>query len=136
MLTAKEMSSFLTTRYIFSDPVQNENMQPHQEWDTSTRAAIVILWGLLIYPQLDPDLRKNAAESISYKRFRNLMMEYLGEKHEFVKILYLLKKHDYIRFTDNKIVPGTGLFIAVNASKLYRHFRSSMLARELDRQLK
>jgi hypothetical protein len=31
---------------------------------------------------------------------------------------------------DEEIIPGTGLFASVDAAKMYRYFRSSVLARK------
>lgn len=129
------MSSILSTRYIFSAPQASKQEQPHQDWDTVTRAAIVILWGLLIYPQLDPQLRKTTSVGVDVSRVRDLMKQYLGEKQGSIEILQQLKRHDYIRFYHQKVIPGTAIFIAVDASKMYRYFRSSVIARQLSQQL-
>lgn len=135
MLTMAKISELLSTRYIFSKPKIDEQIQPHPKWDTKTKAAIVILWGLLIYPQLDPELKQHATSLISYNRFQTMFMEYLEDEQECQKIVSLLHQHDYIRFENNQISPGTGLYISVDAAKMYSHFRSSVLARKLFHKL-
>ncbi|SEM71716.1 hypothetical protein [Lihuaxuella thermophila] len=134
-LSVKEISSLLTSRWLFPKLrlADQENHPPHRNWDASTRAALVILWGLLVYPQLDPDLRqKGGIPSVTIDRLVHLFSEYLGEKQQCVEILFLLKQHDYIRFQANqRIVPGTGLLAAVDAAKMYKYFRSSLLSRKM-----
>lgn len=130
-----KISELLSTRHIFSKPKIDEKIQPHPKWDTKTKAAIVILWGLLIYPQLDPDLKEHATSRITYDRFQSFFMEYLEEEEECHKVLQLLNQHDYIRLEDQQISPGTGLYISVDAAKMYSLFRSSVLARKLFKEL-
>jgi hypothetical protein len=132
-LSVKEISSLLTSRWPFPQIrlADQENHPPHRNWNASTRAALVILWGLLVYPQLDPDLRqKDGIPSVTVDQLVHLFREYLGEKQECMDILFLLKQHDYIRLQENRrIVPGTGLLAAVDAAKMYKCFRSSLLSR-------
>lgn len=135
MLTISKISELLSSRHIFSNPQMDEQLQPHPNWDSKAKAAIVILWGLLIYPQLDPDLQQNAVSSISITKFQTFFLDYLDDEQECQKILGLLNQYDYIRFEDNQILPGTGLYISVDAARMYSHFRSSVLARKLYQQM-
>lgn len=114
----------------------DEHIQPHPKWRDETKAAIVILWGLLIYPRLDPDLRKRASSKIQLSRFKQLFMGYLNDERQWLATLDLLKKHDYIRVEGQMMMPGTGLYISVDAAKMYSLFRSSVIARKLFQQMK
>lgn len=131
MLSVSKISALLSTRNIFSTPQIDKHLQPHPQWDDESKAAIVVLWGLLVYPQLDPDLKENAPTIISLTKFQQLFMEYLDEEKKCMEILDLLQQHDYIRFKNKQITPGTGLYISVDAAKMYPMFRSSVLARKL-----
>lgn len=134
-LSVSEISSILTTRTSFpkKSPVETA---PHKHWDACTRAAIVILWGLLVYPQLDPDLQqKKHKHTIQVSELRRLFLEYLGSEEQCMQILHLLKHHDYIRIgEDQSIASGTELFKAVDALKMYQLFRGSFLSRSFYQQ--
>lgn len=136
LLSVSKISKLLSTRHIFSTPKIDERIQPHPKWDIESKAAIVILWGLLIYPQLDPDLKKKSKAVISSAEFLRFFMEYLEDKRKCYEILELLNRFDYIRLKNNQIVPGTGLYISVDAAKMYPLFRSSVLARKLFKKMK
>jgi hypothetical protein len=106
---------------------------PHKQWSEQAQAAIVILWGLLIYPQLDKAIKKqwNAKEYIELSKFHDLFQEY-AEDQTTESLLELLTEHDYVRLDDhNHIRSGTQLFSAVHALGMYRFFRSSVIARQL-----
>jgi hypothetical protein len=126
------MSSLLISRYAFPKATQAKEEPPHRSWGIRDRAAIVILWGLLVYPQLDPDLkRQNRTYWVNVEQLAHLFQDYLGDRKQCLKILHRLKEHDYIRMKgDEEIIPGTGLFASVDAAKMYRYFRSSVLARK------
>lgn len=128
-LSVNEISSLLRSRLA----CPQETSPPHRDWDSATRAALVILWGMLVYPQLDPDLRKKKGSYfIHVDQLVYLFEEYLGDRRECMKILSLLKQHDYIRLqAGERIIPGTGLLAAVDAAKMYKCFRSSVLSRKI-----
>lgn len=130
-LSVKEISSILSTRTLF--PKKHPGKQPpHQNWEPQNKAAIVILWGLLVYPQLDPDLAKERNHSVTVSDLVHLFTEYLGSKQNCMEILSLLKHYDYIRFLDEEtMIAGTELFTAVDALKMYQLFRTSMLTRKI-----
>lgn len=110
---------------------------PHKQWSSQVQAAIVILWGLLIYPQLDRDLGRKwkAIGVISIAKFQELVASYTDETSD--ELLELFVQHDYVRIKDNEqIYPGTKLFSAVHAHRLYRFFRSSVVARQLFQEMK
>ena len=130
-----KISELLSTRHIFSKPKIDEQIQPHPKWDTKTKAAIVILWGLLIYPQLDPDLKEKATSFIPAGKFQTFFLEYLDDEQECIQILNRLNQYDYIRFNNQQISPGTGLYSSVDAAKMYSLFRSSVLARKLFKEM-
>lgn len=124
MLSLNQIRSTLTSR--IDEPL-------HKKWPEEAQAAIVILWGLLIYPQLDIDLRKqwNAKEYIEKAHFENLFEAY-SEDYSTKQLLSLLEKNDYIRIDEEqRIRSGTQLFSAVHALRMYRFFRSSVLSRQL-----
>jgi hypothetical protein len=105
----------------------------HKQWSVEAQAAIVILWGLLIYPQLDIDLKKQWKSKgyIEKTHFENLFEAY-SEDYSMKQLLQLLEKNDYIRIDDKqRIRSGTQLFSAVHALRMYRFFRSSVLSRQL-----
>jgi hypothetical protein len=106
---------------------------PHKQWSEQAQAAIVILWGLLIYPQLDKDIKKqwNLVDYITLSRFHDLFDAYSCDQST-ESLLELLVEHDYIRIDEqNRIRSGTHLFSAVHALRMYRFFRSSVLSRQL-----
>ncbi|WP_175552305.1 hypothetical protein [Seinonella peptonophila] len=122
-----EISSWL----IEADRRFTEERPVHHSWDPTTRASLVILWGLLIYPLLDKDL-KQEQKKISVDFLNHLFQEHFGGKDGCDSILALFQRHDYIRFTESRyIVPGTRLFTAVDAARMYPIFRTSLLARRL-----
>lgn len=128
MLSLNQIRSKLTSR--MEDP-------PHKQWSEQAQAAIVILWGLLIYPQLDKDIKKrwNAKEYIELPIFHDLFQAYTKEQ-KTEKLLELLMEHDYVRIDENNhIRSGTQLFSAVHALGMYRFFRSSVIARQLFQSL-
>jgi hypothetical protein len=130
-LSVNEMSAYLRSRPVQSE---QEEMYPHRLWEPAKRAALVILWGLLIYPQLDPDLRQQKRTySIHVSQLINLFGDALGPDGEnaWPATLRLLARHDYIRIKGETITPGTGLFVAVDAAKMYKMFRSSVLSRDI-----
>lgn len=130
-LSVVEISSILMSR----STAHNCEQIPHRHWDSVKQASIVILWGLLIYPLLDPDLKQRKSE-ISVDFLCRLFKEYLGEKKECTETMILLKHFDYIRFSENqRILPGTRLFAAVDAAKMYALFRSSVIARKMYQEL-
>lgn len=133
-LSVKEISSVLTTRWPSSIKKASENQPPHQQWDASIQAVLVILWGLLIYPQLDPDLQGNKRSHITVDELMHLFGDYVGEAEQCMDTLLLFKRHDYIRLEGEKtfrIIPGTGLLASVDAAKMYRYFRQSVLSRKM-----
>ncbi|SFX45549.1 hypothetical protein SAMN04487866_10871 [Thermoactinomyces sp. DSM 45891] len=135
-LTIKEISSFLSTRKHFPKKSPTES-PPHKNWDSSARAAIVILWGLLVYPQLDKDLQQRRQKKIvTIAELQRLFFEYLGSKEQCMQILLLLKNHDYIRMDEEQtsISAGTELYKAVDALKMYRLFRDSIISRSFYQQ--
>ncbi len=129
--TVKEISTLLTSRT--ASPHEERGYVPHQHWDSDTQAALVILWGLLVYPLLDPDLRKNKQPCwTTLEQLTKLFPGSLGEEKQWVDILCLLKHYDYIRIrSDGVIQAGTELLSSVNAAKMYKLFRGSVLARKL-----
>ncbi|RAL25696.1 hypothetical protein [Thermoflavimicrobium daqui] len=130
-ISANEISLLLASRGNSLSP--ETDPKPHRLWDLDTRAALVILWGLLVYPLLDPDLKKNKQLGwIEINQLTYLFKEYLGDAKEFKDVLYLFKHYDYIRFrADGKIIAGTGLLSAIDAAKMYKLFRTSVLSRKL-----
>jgi hypothetical protein len=139
-MTVREISSLLSSRHAFpkTNPVNREDDPPHRNWDFSTRAVLVILWGLLVYPQIDPDLKAyRQSGSIRIDRLVHLFREYVGDRDECERILSLLQKHDYIRFSGGeRIIPGTNLLVAVDAAKMYKYFRASVLSRHIFQWMK
>jgi hypothetical protein len=131
-MSVGEISSLLPSR--FSSPRFNPKEEPpHRQWNAVAKTMLVILWGLLVYPQLDPDLKtRERSIWIHMDQLIHQFGEYLGEKQDCSKILDLLRQHDYIRIEEEeRIVLGTGLLVAVDAAKMYRYFRSSVLARQI-----
>jgi hypothetical protein len=121
------------TRIAVPKAAQAREEPPHRAWGLRDRAAIVILWGLLVYPQLDPDLkREKRTYWVNIEQLTCLFRDYVGDREQCLKILKRLQKHDYIRIKRNEeIIPGTGLFASVDAAKMYRYFRASVLARKM-----
>lgn len=133
-LSLQEMSSFLYSR--MAKPTCTARSQeiefPHRDWDMAHRAALVILWGLLVYPQLDPELKVKKIPSIHMDQLVYLFSDYLGDKEQCARFLSLFSEHDYIRIGENEeIVAGTRLLTAIDAAKMYRFFHSSVLARRI-----
>lgn len=129
---AKEFSSLLTSRSV--GPERNSRSRPavHKDWDEISRASLVILWGLLIYPRLDPDL-DTGTSGVNLDQVHRLFNEHLGTTHQWKQVLKRLETYDYIRFAENKnlILAGTRLWTAVDAGQMYRTFRSSVLVRKM-----
>lgn len=133
LMSIQEISSLLFSRYKVKEKPVSDQDPPHRHWNETERAALVILWGLLIYPKLDPDLKDgHLSDAVHIDRFVNMFQDYLGCADQCHEVLEKLKKHDYIRIRDEIwVVPGTGLFAAVDAAKMYRYFRSSVLSRKI-----
>ncbi|SFF92733.1 hypothetical protein SAMN04488025_1097 [Planifilum fulgidum] len=114
--------------------VDKEDSPVHKNWDPVTRSALVILWGLLVYPRLDPDMRKRGEEPIAdrnvvYEHFH----EHIGSREKWEEILDKLKQYDYIRYLDgDKLTAGTRLLTTVDAAKMYKVYRTSVLVRRLN----
>ncbi len=137
LMSVQEMSSLLYSRIPTKKekPVHRDQEPPHRHWNEKERAALVILWGLLIYPKLDPDLRKEkSSDAIYIDQLVHMFQDVLGNRNQCHKILAKLQEHDYIRLRDEtRVIPGTGLFTAVDAAKMYKYFRSSVLARKISK---
>lgn len=135
LMSIQEMSSLLFSRVPTKKekPVRRDQEPPHRHWNETERAALVILWGLLIYPKLDPDLRqKHPSDAVYIDQLVHMFQDFLGKTNEHHKILAKLQEHDYIRLCDEtRVFPGTGLFTAVDAAKMYKYFRSSVLSRKI-----
>lgn len=131
--SAKEISSLLVSRSV--GPEANPFSRPviHKDWDEVSRASLVILWGLLIYPRLDPDQKKQAGEpGMGLDQVYRLFSEHLGTALQWKNVLNRLKAYDYIRLSEgNQILAGTRLWTAVDAGEMYRIFRSSVLVRQM-----
>ncbi|MBA4601409.1 hypothetical protein [Thermoactinomyces mirandus] len=134
-MSIQEMSSLLFSRIPAKKekPVRRDQEPPHRHWNETERAALVILWGLLVYPKLDPDLREeHPSDAVYIDQLVHMFQDVLGNKNQCHKILAKLQAHDYIRFRDEtRVIPGTGLFAAVDAAKMYKYFRSSVLSRKI-----
>lgn len=106
----------------------------HKNWDSVTRAALVILWGLLVYPRLDPDMRKRKKEPVVDRNVvYDLFYEHIGSEEVWEEILNKLRQYDYIRFReDDKLTAGTRLLTTVDAAKMYKVYRTSVLVRRLN----
>ncbi|MGA8941821.1 MAG: hypothetical protein WB502_03770 [Thermoactinomyces sp.] len=135
LMSIQKMSSLLFSRTPTKKekPVCKDQEPPHRYWNETERAALVILWGLLVYPKLDPDLKqKHLSDAVYIDQLVHMLQDFLGNTIEYHKILGKLKEHDYIRLRDEtRVVPGTGLFVAVDAAKMYKYFRSSVLSRKM-----
>lgn len=136
-LSVQEMSSFLYSRMANPYAHHHQEMEfPHRAWDITNRAALVILWGFLVYPQLDPELKWRKTTNIHIDQLVYLFSEYLGDKEQCAQRLSLFRHYDYIRLGENgEIVAGTRLLAAIDAAKMYRFFHSSVLARRIHRLL-
>jgi hypothetical protein len=126
-LSVQSLSTYLSARNTVTpkkNPIPN---------DQSIRAAIVILWGRLVYPQLDPEMKETKGkQSVSISEIYRLFHEHLGSKKEWNHILTVLHRLDYIRMQgEDTVTAGTRLWTAVDGSKLFAVFRSSVLARKL-----
>jgi hypothetical protein len=111
-LRVKEISSLLTTRYPQlsgkGQEADGSDVPLHRDWDITSKAALVILWGLLIYH------------------------EHLGSEKQWRNMLERFVQHDYIRIqAPDRVTPGTRLFASVDAAKMYDLFRTSVLVRQL-----
>ena len=134
-ISVGEIGSLLTSR-LSSSRFNLQEDPPHRQWDPISKAMLVILWGLLVYPQLDPDLKtEQRPDWIDMDQFIHRFGEYFGERQEGLKVLELFRQHDYIRVKEDRIRVGTGLLAAVDAAKMYQYFRSSVLARQIFKHL-
>ncbi|MDR6225259.1 hypothetical protein [Desmospora profundinema] len=134
-LSVQEISLWLTSRFGRSVGGQKEKDEerPHQDWDDLSRASLVILWGLLVYPRLDPDWRERDS-SVDLNEVYRLFREHLGSNDQWETLIRTLQRHDYIRFRpDDRVVAGTRLWTAVDASRMYPLFRRSVLYRKRSR---
>jgi hypothetical protein len=131
-MSVKEIGSLLTSRFS-SSRFHPEEEPPHRQWDPTAKAMLVILWGLLVYPQLDPDLKTTQRSIwIHMDQLIHRFGEYLGDRQDCFRMLDLFRQYDYIRIQEGeRIVLGTGLLAAVDGAKMYRHFRSSVLSRQI-----
>ncbi|PTX58286.1 hypothetical protein C8P63_11733 [Melghirimyces profundicolus] len=134
-LSARKLSSLLTSRSPSSEkePDHRPDSSIHKDWDERSRASLVILWGLLVYPALDPELRTQREPSVREDEVYDLFRDYLGTASDWNNVLKQLKAHDYIRYRRDgqRIVAGTKLWTAVDAAKMYRLFRSSVIVRNM-----
>ena len=131
--SAKEFSSLLISRSAGPGPNPLSRSAIHKDWDEISRATLVILWGLLVYPRLDPSMEHSG--TVKLDEVYRLFNEHLGNVSQWKQVLYRLETYDYIRFAENKslILAGTRLWTAVDAGQMYRIIRSSVLVRELRR---
>ncbi len=126
-MSLKKFGEVLTSR--FDEPI-------HEQWSNQAQAAIVILWGLLVYPQLDQEITYKDAK---VGKFIDLFQGYTDEidpNESVEEILELLVQTDYIRLDHRGYLQaGTQLFSAVHAASMYRFFRSSVVARKMNQIL-
>ncbi|WP_124727991.1 hypothetical protein [Staphylospora marina] len=136
-LSIREIGSSLPARRVFSGSAEERREEPpHVRWDDSVRTVLVILWGLLVYPQLDPDLRDRRTFTLRLQDLSRLFPDYVGDSDRCAALIERFREHDYVRVTEGgTILPGTNLMVAVDAAKMYAMFRSSVLSRQLFRQL-
>ncbi|PRX42608.1 hypothetical protein CLV97_10196 [Planifilum fimeticola] len=133
-LSVREISSLLPEIPKRRVDMDKGDSPVHKNWDPVTRSALVILWGLLVYPRLDPDMRKREKEPVAdrnvvYEHFR----EHIGSRQKWEEILARLKQYDYIRYRDGgKLTAGTRLLTTVDAAKMYKVYRTSVLVRRLN----
>ncbi|MCS1350190.1 hypothetical protein [Mechercharimyces sp. CAU 1602] len=126
-LSVRELSSLLMIRHSY-----RSEQSVQQAWEPSSKAMLVILWGLLIYPQLDPSRPREKREAIDIDEIYQLFHDYIGSQQEWQTMLDQLSEYDYIRFvSDQKVVAGTKLWTSIDAAKMYQPFRASQLARTL-----
>jgi hypothetical protein len=134
-LRVNEISSLLTTRYPLSGNHHEQNSSDvpvHRDWDITSKAALVILWGLLIYPRLDPEMRLQPPPVVSVNQLHASFREHLGSEQQWRSMLERFVQHDYIRIqAPDRVTPGTRLFASVDAAKMYDLFRTSVLVRQL-----
>jgi hypothetical protein len=130
--TVQEIGSYLVTRrtVVAGRDLGKEAEVPHRRWNATRKAALVILWGLLVYPRLDPDVKESQG-AIRIDDLIYLFGEMVGGRDKWLDIIRLLRKHDYVRLAGDLLVPGTRLLTAVDAAKMYRCFRSSVLSRQV-----
>jgi hypothetical protein len=133
-LSVGEISSLLPEIPKRRIDLDKEDSPVHKNWDPVTRAAVVILWGLLVYPRLDPDMRKRKKEPIVDRNVvYDLFHEHIGSREVWEDILAKLNQYDYIRFRDeDKLTAGTRLLTTVDAAKMYKVYRTSVLVRRLN----
>lgn len=130
----EEMGTLLTPRKAYSG--SEEGRLPQGQWDTEVKAAIVILWGMLIYPQLDPELKANRRRWIEMDPFEQMYKDFLDEPSAYESILEILVEQDYIRMGINHyMTAGTRLYAAVDAMKMYQCYRSSVLVKRVSTDL-
>lgn len=132
-LSARKISSFLTSRLpsVKKETLQPTHSAPHHRWDEASKASLVILWGLLVYPQLDPESKNRGRPAMHKEEIYRLFKEHLGTQTQWEGMLTQLRDYDYVRFThDGSITAGTRLWTAVDGAKMYRVFRSSNLSRQ------
>src|SRR5690606_21281318 len=132
-LSVGEISSLIPEIPKRRVDMDKDDSPVHKNWDPVTRSALVILWGLLVYPRLDPDLRKREKEPIADRDFvYEHFQEHFGSREKWEEILTRLKQYDYIRFRDGgKLTAGTRLLTTVDAAKMYEVYRTSVLVRRL-----
>ncbi len=103
------------------------------------RTSLVILWGLLIYPLLDPTMKQQSPKrlSISLGEVYHAFKPHLGTKKKWEESVSYLRRYDYIRMCDkDRITAGTRLWTAVEGTKMYTLFRTSVLARQMSQAVK
>jgi hypothetical protein len=129
----------LSLRQLQTKLIDRIDDAPHKQWSEQVQSAIVLLWGLLIYPQLDHELGRKlkTVGVISIPTFQTNVAAYTDEWSSD-ELLELFVQHDYIRLTDDQkhMYAGTKLFSAVHAHRLYRFFRSSVIASQLFQEMK
>ncbi|SDW68163.1 hypothetical protein SAMN05444487_105120 [Marininema mesophilum] len=132
---AYDISSLLTSRQTslersYANPWELEG-PVHRDWDVVSRASLVILWGLLVYPRLDPDMKKNGEPQVHLAHVRSMFAEHLGADEEWNRILNKLTRNDYIRCSEGCVYAGARLWTALDASRMYHLFRTSVLVRKM-----
>lgn len=136
----REMSSILNIRDDISRKIkenreimEGKNVLEYPKF----RASLVILWGLLIYPLLDPVMKQSQKRiSISLDDVYHSFQSHLGTKKRWEENVYHMRKYDYIRLCGkDRITAGSRLWTAVDAAKIYPLFRTSVLARQMSRAI-
>ncbi|SFS66848.1 hypothetical protein [Marininema halotolerans] len=132
---ANDISTLLTSRSPsparkYSYPWESEG-PIHRDWDAVSKASLVILWGLLVYPRLDPDMKKNDEPHVRIDEVRDMFSDHLGADEEWNSVMKQLTKNDYIRCSEGIVSAGTRLWTAVDASRMYHLFRTSVLVRKM-----